>query len=106
MRSSMRKRFVVHVCAAFMHIACHQDAETTYFNESAAQAKEAVDTVLQQYHDVLQKLDEDEVRTCCFPDFLEIETHCISQRGKLQRSMGMKMEQLKAEAEALDHLHA
>lgn len=28
------------------------------------------------------------------------------ERGKLQRSMGLKMEQLKAEVEQLDHLHA
>ncbi len=41
-----------------------QDAETTYFNESAKQAKQLVDQVLQQYRDVLDKLDDDEVRSC------------------------------------------
>lgn len=64
-----------------------EDAETVYFNDSAQQAKAAVKEVLDQYNAVLSKLDDGE-------------------KGKLQRSMGLKMEQLKAEVEQLDHLHA
>jgi len=63
-----------------------EDAETTYFNDSYHGAKELVDTVLVEYDSLLQALDE-------------------TERGRLQRSMGMKMEQLKAELQQLDTLH-
>ena len=53
-----------------------EDAETTYFNESCETAREAVESVLNKYKQVLDALSEDE-------------------RAKLQRSMGLKMEQLK-----------
>lgn len=53
-----------------------EDAETTYFNESHQTAKDAVAEATQLYQQVLNDLSE-------------------ADRGKLQRSMGMKMEQLK-----------
>ena len=53
-----------------------EDAETTYFNESHKVAKDAVAEAMQMYKQVLDDLSDDD-------------------RGKLQRSMGMKMEQLK-----------
>jgi hypothetical protein len=64
-----------------------EDAETTYFNESCEDAKLLVDDVLLEWTTVLGKLSDDE-------------------RSKLQRSMGLKIEQLKAEMEELNHLHA
>lgn len=63
-----------------------EDAETVYFNESCAEARQAVQAVLDRYEAVLQRLSNEE-------------------RGKLQRSMGLKMEQLKAEVAQLDTLH-
>ncbi|KAL4448358.1 hypothetical protein ABPG75_005577 [Micractinium tetrahymenae] len=63
-----------------------EDAETVYFNESCDAARKAVQDVIDRYQAVLQRLSEDE-------------------RGKLQRSMGLKMEQLKAEVGQLDTLH-
>ena len=63
-----------------------QDAETVYFNDSVLQAREVVSDVLGKWEAVLGELTPDE-------------------SAKLQRSMGLKMEQLKAELEALDHLH-
>lgn len=63
-----------------------EDAETVYFNESAETAKLAVDKTLQRYYSLVNAATDEE-------------------RGKLQRSMGLKMEQLKAELEQLDHLH-
>ena len=49
------------------------------FNESAKAAQESVEKVLESYGALARQLDEEE-------------------RGKLQRSMGMKMEQLKVRA--------
>ena len=49
------------------------------FNESAKAAQDSVNKVLESYGALAQQLDEEE-------------------RGKLQRSMGMKMEQLKVRA--------
>ncbi|PRW45044.1 late embryogenesis abundant [Chlorella sorokiniana] len=63
-----------------------EDAETVYFNESCEEAREAVAEVLDAYTSLLGRLSAEE-------------------RGKLQRSMGLKMEQLKAEVETLDTLH-
>eukprot|EP01023_Acetabularia_acetabulum_P031054 TRINITY_DN2923_c1_g1_i1.p1 TRINITY_DN2923_c1_g1~~TRINITY_DN2923_c1_g1_i1.p1 ORF type:complete len:130 (-),score=21.65 TRINITY_DN2923_c1_g1_i1:413-802(-) len=63
-----------------------EDAETVYFNESHATAKEVVDDVIGKWRNVLERLDEQE-------------------KMKLQRSMGLKMEQLKAEFLELDSLH-
>eukprot|EP01023_Acetabularia_acetabulum_P031056 TRINITY_DN2923_c1_g1_i3.p2 TRINITY_DN2923_c1_g1~~TRINITY_DN2923_c1_g1_i3.p2 ORF type:complete len:106 (-),score=13.56 TRINITY_DN2923_c1_g1_i3:413-730(-) len=57
-----------------------------YFNESHATAKEVVDDVIGKWRNVLERLDEQE-------------------KMKLQRSMGLKMEQLKAEFLELDSLH-
>eukprot|EP00891_Asterochloris_glomerata_P002928 jgi/Astpho2/2928/Aster-x0548 len=63
-----------------------EDAETVRFNESAKAAQDSVNKVLESYGALAQQLDEEE-------------------RGKLQRSMGMKMEQLKEELKQLDTLH-
>lgn len=63
-----------------------EDAETTYFNESYEDAKELVDKVLSEWDSVLSGLDE-------------------AEKGRVQRSMGLKMEQLKAELGQLDTLH-
>lgn len=57
-----------------------------YFNESAAEAKKAVDEVLDKWNSLLAKLSSDEA-------------------SKVQRSMGLKIEQLKAELKGLEHLH-
>ncbi|KAL3152544.1 hypothetical protein ABBQ32_001572 [Trebouxia sp. C0010 RCD-2024] len=64
-----------------------EDAETTYFNDSHKVAKEAVGVITSMYRDIQDTLNE-------------------ADKGKLQRSMGMKMEQLKAELGQLDELHA
>lgn len=63
-----------------------EDAETTYFNESHNLARESVGIVTTMYKEILADLSE-------------------ADKGKLQRSMGMKMEQLKAELGQLDTLH-
>jgi hypothetical protein len=63
-----------------------EDAGTTYFNESCQDARRLVGETLERFDSVLAQLDEEE-------------------RGRLQRSMGMKMEQLKAELQLLDTLH-
>ncbi|KAI4366923.1 hypothetical protein MLD38_022724 [Melastoma candidum] len=57
--------------------------ETVYFNEEAECAREAVREVLERFEGVLGKLKEGE-------------------REALRRSMGLKMEQLKAELKQLD----
>ncbi len=53
-----------------------QDSETVYFEEGLKTAQTAVGDALGKYNALLDSLSED-------------------KRGKLQRSMGMKMEQLK-----------
>ena len=58
--------------------------DTVYFNEEAEAAKEVVSTALSAYDALLQSLGED-------------------QRSAIQRSMGLKMEQLKGELEQLQH---
>lgn len=63
-----------------------QDQGTRYFNESAILAKEAVDATLGKWNALLGTL----------PD---------AEKQALNRSMGLKMEQLKAEVKELDHLH-
>ena len=63
-----------------------EDAGTTYFNESYDDAKGLVDKVLSEWDSVLSGLEEEE-------------------KGRVQRSMGLKMEQLKAELGLLDTLH-
>lgn len=64
-----------------------EDAETVYFNESAEAAKAAVEEVLGAWGGLLEGLGEEE-------------------RAKMVRSMGLKMEQLKAELKGLEELHA
>lgn len=64
-----------------------EDAETVYFNESAGEARKAVTEVLDRWKGLLGRLSEDE-------------------QAKLQRSMGLKIEQLKAEMKELDEMHA
>lgn len=60
-----------------------ESKETVYFNEEAETAKKAVTEVLDLFNNLLARLPE-------------------SERGAIQRSMGMKMEQLKAEVAQLD----
>ncbi|KNA23468.1 hypothetical protein SOVF_024470 [Spinacia oleracea] len=57
--------------------------ETVYFNEEAECARTAVKEVLDLYEGLLGKLK-------------------VEERGALQRSMGLKIEQLKAELQQLD----
>lgn len=63
-----------------------QDAGTVYFNESADGAKQLVGETLDRWHKLLESLPSEE-------------------KQSLVRSMGLKMEQLKAELAELDHLH-
>lgn len=63
-----------------------QDQGTRYFNESATLAKDAVQETLTKWDSLLQQLPDED-------------------RQALNRSMGLKMEQLKAETKELDHLH-
>lgn len=60
-----------------------ESKETVYFNDEAENAKTAVKVVLDLYNGLLNRLSE-------------------SERGSLQRSMGLKMEQLKAELAQLN----
>lgn len=64
-----------------------EDAETVYFNDSAEEARRAVSNVLDRWQGLLAKVPEEE-------------------QGRLQRSMGLKIEQLKAELKELDDMHA
>ena len=63
-----------------------QDAGTVYFNESADGAKRLVCETLDRWYKLLESLPSQE-------------------KQSLVRSMGLKMEQLKAEVAELDHLH-
>mmetsp|Transcript_35585 Transcript_35585/g.105171 ORF Transcript_35585/g.105171 Transcript_35585/m.105171 type:complete len:179 (-) Transcript_35585:233-769(-) len=63
-----------------------EDSETTYFDESVQDAKKVVDDCLDRWQSLLSKLPE-------------------AEAAKLQRSMGLKMEQLKAEFEILRRTH-
>ncbi|XP_068651522.1 embryogenesis-like protein [Aristolochia californica] len=60
-----------------------ESKETVYFNEEAECARDAAKTVLDMFDGLLAKLPEDE-------------------KAALQRSMGLKIEQLKAELKQLD----
>ncbi|KAI3760832.1 hypothetical protein L1987_51231 [Smallanthus sonchifolius] len=60
-----------------------ESKETVYFNEEAECARAVVKQVLEMYEGLLEKLPEKE-------------------RGGIQRSMGLKIEQLKAELEQLN----
>ena len=60
-----------------------ESKETVYFNEEAECARAAVKEVLDRFEGLLAKLPE-------------------SQRAALQRSMGLKIEQLKAELQQLN----
>jgi hypothetical protein len=53
-----------------------EEAETIYFNESVAEARRVVDECLTAWNSLLARLSE-------------------ADKGKLQRAMGLKMEQLK-----------
>ena len=58
---------------------------TTYFDEDAKLAKEASKECLDKYEELLRRCGGDE-----------------SERDKIRRSMGLKIEQLKAEAKLID----
>lgn len=60
-----------------------ESKETVYFDEEAECARAAVKEVLDLYQGLLGKLSE-------------------SEKGVIQRSMGLKIEQLKAELEQLN----
>ncbi|KAL5975500.1 hypothetical protein ACLOJK_019822 [Asimina triloba] len=60
-----------------------ESKETVYFDEEAEAAREAVKTVLEKFKSLSAKLPEEE-------------------RAALQRSMGLKIEQLKAELQQLN----
>lgn len=60
-----------------------ESKETVYFNEEAESARAVVKQVLELYESLLSKLPEKE-------------------RGGIQRSMGLKIEQLKAELQQLN----
>ncbi|XP_042483674.1 embryogenesis-like protein [Macadamia integrifolia] len=60
-----------------------ESKETVYFDEEAESAREAAKVVLDMFQGLLAKLPENE-------------------RASLQRSMGLKIEQLKAELEQLN----
>ncbi|KAG7032887.1 hypothetical protein SDJN02_06937, partial [Cucurbita argyrosperma subsp. argyrosperma] len=60
-----------------------ESKETVYFDEEAECARDAVKEVLDMYEGLLAKL-------------------CENERKALQRSMGLKIEQLKAELQQLD----
>jgi uncharacterized protein YPO0396 len=62
--------------------AALESAGTTYFNEEATIAHEAADDALQAYSKLLEDAESDDA-------------------GDVQRSMGLKMEQLKAEVQML-----
>lgn len=74
-------------CSASACCLCSEDAETVYFNESAAEARKAVGDVLDRWQGLLAGL-------------------AAEDQAKLQRAMGLKIEQLKAELKELDELHA
>ena len=59
-----------------------ESKETTYFNEEAEAAQEAVTAAIDEYRNILGSLEEPE-------------------KGEFQRGNGLKMEQLKAELEIL-----
>ncbi|KAI3952684.1 hypothetical protein MKX01_013646 [Papaver californicum] len=60
-----------------------ESKETVYFNEEAETARDAVQVVLDKFDGLMAKLNDKE-------------------KGALQRSMGLKMEQLKAELAQLN----
>ena len=63
-----------------------QDAGTVYFDESAEEARRLSNQVLADFAEVLASVGDDE-------------------RMSIERSHGLKMEQLKAELDELNHLH-
>ena len=68
-------------------IPLHPVLLQVYFNESAEVARKAVGDVLDRWQALLGSLPEEE-------------------QAKLQRSMGLKIEQLRAELKELNDLHA
>eukprot|EP00854_Cymbomonas_tetramitiformis_P013692 gene13692-16180_t len=63
-----------------------EDAETVYFNESAETAREVTNECITLWKQLLEKVSPE-------------------TKVQLQRSMGLKLEQLKEEVKLLDHLH-
>eukprot|EP00199_Chlamydomonas_sp_CCMP681_P004995 CAMPEP_0119108058 /NCGR_PEP_ID=MMETSP1180-20130426/13368_1 /TAXON_ID=3052 ORGANISM="Chlamydomonas cf sp, Strain CCMP681" /NCGR_SAMPLE_ID=MMETSP1180 /ASSEMBLY_ACC=CAM_ASM_000741 /LENGTH=109 /DNA_ID=CAMNT_0007093635 /DNA_START=160 /DNA_END=489 /DNA_ORIENTATION=+ len=63
-----------------------EDSETTYFNDSVEDAKKIVDNCIEKWDALLARLSPEE-------------------KAKMQRSMGLKMEQLKAEFDILSKTH-
>ena len=69
----------------FFDVETVHGTETTYFDEDAKLAKEASKECLDKYEELLRRCGGDE-----------------SERDKIRRSMGLKIEQLKAEAKLID----
>lgn len=63
-----------------------QDAGTVYFNESADEARRLVKECLEQFDGTLEACDG-------------------KQRESLRQTMGLKLQQLRAEVEELNHMH-
>ncbi|GMH38566.1 hypothetical protein BSKO_06450 [Bryopsis sp. KO-2023] len=63
------------------------DSETVYFDEAVEESRKLVTEVLDKWNALLGKLDDE-------------------PKAKLQRSMGLKIEQLKAEFDEVSKLHA
>jgi hypothetical protein len=60
---------------------CADAADTTYFDEDAEAAKEAVDLAVDEFNGILKDLDE----------------HDLDQKNRVLRGNGLKVEQLKGE---------
>jgi hypothetical protein len=60
---------------------CADAADTTYFDEEAEAAKEAVDAAVAEFNGILKDLDE----------------HDLDQKNRVLRGNGLKVEQLKGE---------
>jgi len=68
--------------------AAMESVGTTYFNDDAQIAKDLTKECIEKYEDLLKRCEED-----------------VAQKEKIQRSMGLKIEQLKAECKLIDTAH-
>jgi 16S rRNA C1402 (ribose-2'-O) methylase RsmI len=68
--------------------AAMESIGTTYFNDDAQIAKDLTKECIERYEDLLKRCEED-----------------VAQKEKIQRSMGLKIEQLKAECKLIDTAH-
>ena len=68
--------------------AAMESVGTTYFNDDAQIAKDLTKECIEKYEDLLKRCEKD-----------------VAQKEKIQRSMGLKIEQLKAECKLIDTAH-